>query len=66
MKVFNIGNRPLVYSRNFDGVQCIHPKKYLTFGEDEGKKLIKKFDNAVSEKDFNKHMESLKTTKKDK
>ena len=60
MKVFNIGIKPLVYKRSFDGVQCIHPNKYLVFGEDEGEKLIAKFKNAVSEKDYNKIQEDKK------
>lgn len=60
MKVYNKGTKPIVYKRSFDGVQAIHPKKYLTFGEDEGKKLIKKFENAVDEKEW----ESLQKKKK--
>lgn len=52
MKIFNSGIKPIVYNRSFDGVQCIHPNKYLTFPDDEGKKLIAKFEKAVSEEDF--------------
>ena len=52
MKVYNIGTKPIVYSRNFDGVQAIHPNKHLVFGDDEGAKIISKFENAVSEKDY--------------
>jgi len=51
-KVYNTGKKPLIYNRNFDGTQCIHPGKFLVFGEDESKKLIKKFDNAVSEEEW--------------
>lgn len=60
MKVFNIGVKPLVFKRSFDGPQCIHPNKYLTFGEDEGKKLIAKFKNAVSEDDYKKIVKDRK------
>lgn len=59
-KVFNKGAKPIIYSRSFDGHQCIHPGKGLTFGEDEAKKIIKKFDNAVSEQDYEKHLADIK------
>jgi len=66
MKVFNKGIKPLIYSRTFDGPQVIHPNKHLVFGDDEGKKLIGKFENAVSEKDFKDIQEDKKKAEEKK
>lgn len=64
-KVFNKGKKPIVYNRSFDGQQCIHPGKGLTFGQDEAKKIIDKFSAAVSEDDYKKHLADIEDQKKE-
>mgnify|MGYP000689746280 CR=1 FL=1 len=64
-KVFNKGKKPIIYNRTFDGHQCIHPGKGLTFGTDEAKKIIDKFPAAVSEDDYKKHLAEIEKQKKE-
>lgn len=52
MRVFNKGVKPIVYSRGYGGNLVIQPKKFIVFGDDEAKKVIAKFEDAISEKDF--------------
>ena len=53
-KVYNKGIRPIVYLRTLRGVRCIHPGKFDSFSEKRADEIIKKFDDAVSEKDYKK------------
>ena len=53
MKVYNKGTRPIVWYRSRKGVKAIHPRKFDIFGKTQAEEIIKKFDDAVPEKEWN-------------
>ena len=59
-KVYNKGTRPIVYLRTLRGVRCIHPGKFDSFSEKRADEIIKKFPDAVSEKDYKKPKKVVK------
>lgn len=54
IKVYNKGVKPIVWKRDLRGTEAIHPRKFGYFGEKEGKDIIGKFPDAVSEADYKK------------
>ena len=53
VKVYNKGTKPIVWERSHRGTMVIHPGKSDLFGKDKAEEVMKKFANAVSEKEFN-------------
>jgi len=56
IKVFNKGIRPIVFRRTRNGIEVIHPGKFLTFNQKIGEAIIQKHENACSEDDYKKHL----------
>jgi len=52
VRVYNKGKRPIVWQRTFRGTEVIHPNKFDLFSKEIAEGIIKKFDDACSEKDF--------------
>lgn len=52
VKVYNKGLKPIVWKRGLKGIEAIHPRKYSLFGKEKAEEIIKKFDDAVSEKEW--------------
>ena len=59
VKVYNKGKRPIVFKRDRTGVDAIHPGKFLTFDPDRAEGVIEKFEDACSEKDYEKHLKEM-------
>ena len=53
VKVYNKGKKPLVWERSHRGTFVIHPGKHDVFSKEKAEEIMKKFPNAVSEKEFN-------------
>jgi len=62
-RVYNKGTRPIVWDRTRKGVKAIHPGKFDIFGEKQADEIIKKFPDAVSEKDYKKKTPVTPVTK---
>lgn len=54
VKVYNKGQKPIVWERSHKGTLVIHPGKFDLFGKDKAEEIIKKFPNAVTEADYKK------------
>ena len=59
VKVYNKGTRPVVFKRDRNGVDAIHPGKFLTFDPDRAKAIIEKFEDACTGEDHEKHLEEV-------
>lgn len=72
VKVYNKGTRPIVWNKSRTaGKQVLHPGKYDLFSEVKSKEIISKFENAISEEDWNtiqkeKAAEAAKSKKAEK
>ena len=65
VKVFNKGKRPVVFKRDRTGTDAIHPGKFLLFDPEKAKDIIKKFNDACSEEDFDKILEEASKTREE-
>ena len=52
VKVYNKGDRPIVWKRGRNGVEAIHPNKYDLFSKEKADEIVKKFEDACYEADF--------------
>lgn len=59
VKVYNKGTRPVVYKRDRTGIDAIHPRKFKTFAPSFSDAIIDMFEDACSEKDYEKHLEEV-------
>ena len=59
VKVYNKGRRPIVFKRDLTGTDAIHPGKFLLFDPDRANGIMKKFEHACSEADYEKHLKEV-------
>lgn len=60
VKVYNKGDRPIVFKRTRSGREVIHPGKYDLFSNEKAEEIMNKFPNAISEEEFLKLQEEKK------
>jgi len=64
VKVYNKGSRPIVWKRDRNGTEAIHPNKFDVFSDKKAKEIIEKFDDACSESEYKKVVETRKADAK--